>query len=343
MAWWKAGPTPRETQLASIEQAFPDAKKTLQGNACYYDLECLGFISLRVFLPPRFPDEKPVLQLMSGHLEHPWVNAHHQVAGHPSLQRWQSQVDLRTVLAEVIAELAVCLPSDVPSPEAAPNATPGLTVAPPSYEAAATPSSSGFTGQPPPPLPPRGAASPPQQQQQQQQQQHVRAAESSYVVPTPEVPASFPELEALDSASLEKLLNDDVAFHNHVNTLDTVRTMQELRADAMRANAATAAATQQSRPTLEKLRQETLALEAQLSARRAEYEAKLARQHAADEATSSNAAILHALQAAAAEAEDASERVVKAFCRKEVEVRQEFGEYVSRWENTCLSFLFLHG
>ena len=329
MAWWKAGPTPRETQLASLEQAFPDAKKTLQGNACYYDLECLGFISLRVFLPPRFPDEKPVLQLMSGHLEHPWVNAHHQVAGHPSLQRWQSQVDFRTVLTEVIAELAVCLPSDVPSPEAAPIPAPVLaTVAPPSYEAAATPSPIRATGQPPPPLPPRREAPPPpsQPQQQQQQQQRVRAAESSYVVPTPEVPTSFPELEALDLPSLEKLLDDEVAFHTHVNNLDAVRTMQELRADAMRANAATAAATQQVRPTLEKLRQETLTLEAQLSTRRADYEAKVARQCAADEATSSTAAILRALQAAAAEAEDASEREVKAFCRQEVEVREGFGD-----------------
>jgi hypothetical protein len=303
MAWWKAGPTPREMQLASLEQAFPDAKKTVQGNACHYDMVCLGSINLRVFVPPRFPDEKPVLQLLSGHLDHPWVNPHHQVVGHPSLQRWHPQVELPKILAEVIAELAVFLPSDAPPFEGLAAAA---AVAPPSYEAAATPfGGSGL----PPPLPPRPLLQ--------------RLSEESYEVPTPEVPSSFPELEAMDAASLEQLLTDDAAFHTLVNGFDAVVMMQELRADALRANAKTAAATLSARPALEALRTETLALEAQLLARRDAYAAKVATQRAADDATSSDAAILQALQASAADAEDASERELDAFCRKEIEVRMK--------------------
>jgi ubiquitin-protein ligase len=116
MAWWKAGPTPREVQLSALEQAFPEAKKTVQGNACHYDMICLGgSISLRVFLPPRFPEEKPVLQLMHP-LNHSWVTPHNQVAGHPGLARWHKDVKLAGVLAEVLAELAGHLPSSTPPP-----------------------------------------------------------------------------------------------------------------------------------------------------------------------------------------------------------------------------------
>jgi hypothetical protein len=49
----------------------------------------------------------------------------------------------------------------------------------------------------------------------------------------------------------------------------------------------------------------------------------VATQRAADDATSSDAAILQALQASAADAEDASERELDAFCRKEIEVRMK--------------------
>ena len=105
----------RQDQLAALEAHFPKARKTSQAgqpNSCRYDILFTHGttshmdVTLRVFIPPSFPEGPPVLQLMQK-LQHPWVNQYNQVTEHPFLaqNRWSRSTSLAKLVLEVVREL----------------------------------------------------------------------------------------------------------------------------------------------------------------------------------------------------------------------------------------------
>jgi len=298
MSWWKGGPSAREVQLKDFERAFPHARKTAQQNSTHYDV-AFGNSMMRVYLHQRFPDEPPFLQLLAAPAQsHPWINENNAVTGHSYLRagRWRKDCQLATLVQEVIATLAAPAPTPTPAPASvpAPASEPAVPTPvrqaslPPTYEA----SSSAL-----PPAPPPLVSQP-----------------SEVYVPVPPVPDSFPELDALGTSALTALVDNAAVFHGHVNSMAGVQLMQEMRADAIRANAFAAAATLARRPAIDALKSEAASLEEQLRKLRVEYEAKVATNVAADQQRTSDAAVLRSLSGAATQAEAASDALASELC-----------------------------
>ena len=97
----------RAENISGLEDAFPAVKS--HPNKNQYDVKFSPSgkeVTLRVYLPPSFPDGPPVLQLLSP-VQHPWINQYNQVNGHPYLKpgAWSNSYRLATLVLEVIAEL----------------------------------------------------------------------------------------------------------------------------------------------------------------------------------------------------------------------------------------------
>ena len=58
----------------------------------------------------------------------------------------------------------------------------------------------------------------------------------SPVIPLPEVPASFPELEKLSDIQLERFLSDPIAIEAHLNSIASVESMRSLRDQVRQSN-----------------------------------------------------------------------------------------------------------
>mmetsp|Transcript_42566 Transcript_42566/g.78922 ORF Transcript_42566/g.78922 Transcript_42566/m.78922 type:complete len:339 (+) Transcript_42566:180-1196(+) len=311
MAWWKmGGPSAREEQMVSFEQSYPSARKTHGQNSCHYDLTfstCANAQSsmLRVFLPPRFPEEQPILQLLTRIAPHPWINTYNQVIGHPFLKpkSWRKEFELSILVQQVIAEFgrAALTPSEYASPETMHR---DQLCAPPSYDVLRN---SG----------PTAAAT------------NCNSLNDSYEVPTPTVPLTFSELDYLDFAQLTQLIADDAAFHNHVNKLPVVKMVQELRRDAVKANHNTAHSTLARRVELLTLRAESVAIKMQLRGVSEAFEEKLKARKIYDHGRFSQASILKFMRSAAMESEVASEELNERFCNKEIEV----GNFVKKFQH----------
>ena len=244
-----------------------------------------------------------MLQLLQK-LNHPWVNQYNQVVGHPKLMAWSKDTDLPTLLAETLAELQ--------QPQGQTR-----TVAPPSYEALVP--SSATVPQPAPALPPAEsthAAEPPPTPAARRQ------PTDDFEVPTPPVPHSFPAIEAMELAELERLVGeDDVAwFIDFVNKQPSVQAVQEMRCDAIKANSSVAAETLARREQLEEARAKAIAVSGKLSESKADFDFRLKSRLAIDGKMSSDEAILRELEAAAAAEEASSDRALESFCDKEFEV-----------------------
>lgn len=305
MSWWKSsGPSSREAQLAAFERAFPSARKTVQGSSCHYDV-CFspgtafrsGFSAetpqavLRIFLPQGFPEDKPALQLLSK-IVHPWVNQYNQVVGPPELITWRKEFELSTVVQRVISELSSLPPSSPIHPSSMPIQI-EARFSPPSYEAISSTISS-----------------------------------VALEIPTPPIPDSFPELDLMSVEELETLLNDEVAFYSHVsNQILGVKTMQEMRSDALVANFTVAQATLAQREEVTMVREEAMKLQEELARAKGSYERKVNEHVALEESRTSNAVVLEKMRKETDAAEEVSECLNEKFCNNSIEV----GEFVKQY------------
>lgn len=308
MAWlFGGGNDPRKEQIDEFEQSFPEAQ-CKQEDKSLYDLPFqvgTNSFTLRVYLPPKFPEQKPpVLQLLKP-LNHPWVNQYNQVTGHAYLtpNGWDAQFKLVNLVREVLNELRTGSSSG-----ARPHMPP---IQPPSgigYGGVSSAQPASVTI----PDPVRGA------QATQQPPPYQAAAEEQrpspgFSIPVPPLPDRFPELEAMDLEQLKRLDRDDVARMENIKCMATYRNMIELRESVIEENAKVAQATLDHRDELETLRAETLALQSTLQELKTNFDERAGRQRALDEQRSSNVVVLETLREAAQASEDESDDLQSQF------------------------------
>ncbi|KAJ1460920.1 hypothetical protein M885DRAFT_508382 [Pelagophyceae sp. CCMP2097] len=105
----------KQAHLAAVKERFPLAIVAADDDSLL-DVSFGAGSRMRVFLPPRFPADKPVVQLMQK-TEHPLVDRYNHVAGLPYLQKWTSKSSL-VHLVELVVEMLA-------APDAPQEAHPG--------------------------------------------------------------------------------------------------------------------------------------------------------------------------------------------------------------------------
>ena len=69
-----------------------------------------------------------------------------------------------------------------------------------------------------------------------EQQQQRRQEDEESVSYVKSIPASFPELEMMDKLRLNRLMNDSVALHEHVNKFEQIVAAKKLLEEVQDAN-----------------------------------------------------------------------------------------------------------
>lgn len=356
LGWF--GTSQREKQIEAFESGFP-AAACKQTDKSLFDVPFVAAghsFTLRVFLPPKFPEVPPVLQLLRP-LRHPWVNQYNQVTGHAYLAHWSDQFELVTLVKEVLLELSKP-PNETAGAAAGGGATPAPS--PATLPASTTQQPIGAHGAmtaasipdpvnatPPPSYTDaaRGMGGHTQHQQysptveSSAQQYHQQPSprhdfkdepepEPAFRTSLPGIPPSFPELEALSLEQLQRLLRDDVAFQTHMGNMDTVKTMRDLREQIIEENANIAQGNLTRREEYEALRAETLALQLQLQEMKDSFQQRVQKQLDADESRLSDAAILDQIRAAASDAENRSDDISADFSSGTLPVKEFLAAYM---------------
>ncbi|CAM9850637.1 unnamed protein product [Chrysoparadoxa australica] len=267
-------------------------------------------VVMRIFLPARFPEERPVLQLV-GHVQHHWVNQYMQVVGHPQLTSWEeSPKQLSNVIQDVIQEFrSKCPPvtgqpiqmgqqpmhvqpvegyAPVPTPMPTYNnynaSIPGQMnqgYTNPQWNAAHVPMASPQQPYAQPSHHQAGQSLP--QQQHPQQLQHPEPKQAApepkkerqrpvHHTPIPPIPNEFEELAGMTYAQLQRLVEDDVARKALVESMPSVLGMMELRRDLIKGNAQAAQVNIKAQEELQELRAETTSLQVILAEAKETYD-----------------------------------------------------------------------
>lgn len=100
---WGGGNDGREAQTKELTKALPSARLAAEDGSMV-DVTLRSGGRMRVFLPPKFPAERPVLQLMQP-TPHPWVDRYDQIASAPSLENWTQRSRLLDVVTECVNSL----------------------------------------------------------------------------------------------------------------------------------------------------------------------------------------------------------------------------------------------
>ena len=98
---WLRRDDPREEATEELVQALPGAKSAAE-DFSLVDVPIQGG-TLRVFLPSRFPHDKPTLQLLQP-TRHEFVDRYNQVK-YPGLDNWSQKTDIVRVVREVVDAL----------------------------------------------------------------------------------------------------------------------------------------------------------------------------------------------------------------------------------------------
>lgn len=345
----------RDEQIAALEKAFPNARKSmLNSNMCQYDVKFTPLhvssseTTLRVFLPQNFPETKPVLQfIQDDRIQHRWVNKSNQVE-HPYLDNWSKSHKLVTLLEEVITELRGR--SDVPATYTALGASVGVGESSPLPP---PPNSGGNSRSPrqqaPPPAYDTAAAEGilHATSANLDNTNHSRSGDRSNMISVREgmvIPTSFPVYESMTEDALKRLLRDeDLAFEMHMDQTAEILDWKAKREAAVKRNFEVAQTTLGQQAELDQLRAETLALQSQLIELKTVFDSKVAAQLAIENERSSDTAILRALREAAVAADEDSEELSERFCRGQVSVadfEQQFERLrrLYHQRQTCLEF-----
>ena len=98
---WLRRDDPREEATEELVQALPGSKSAAE-DFSLVDVPIQGG-TLRVFLPSRFPHDKPTLQLLQP-TRHEFVDRYNQVK-YPGLDNWSQKTDIVRVVREVVEAL----------------------------------------------------------------------------------------------------------------------------------------------------------------------------------------------------------------------------------------------
>ena len=98
---WLRRDDPREEATEELVQALPGSKSAAE-DFSLVDVPIQGG-TLRVFLPSRFPHDKPTLQLLQP-TRHEFVDRYNQVK-YPGLDNWSQKTDIVRVVREVVDAL----------------------------------------------------------------------------------------------------------------------------------------------------------------------------------------------------------------------------------------------
>jgi hypothetical protein len=271
----------RAAQCARLTAFYPSASPG--PDRAYYDLGLklssqspAAVLTLRTELPPDFPQVPPILRFVNPNVAHPWLDAQGRVVGLHDLYNWDWRVsDLGDVVRALTVPAAAGL-TDCRFPASADGAMTEFTLHPPRLSQPA----------PPPPLParPSNSAPPPsysssrssppsgpasgaqQQQQRQQQQQHADQ------VQVPPIPSDFPELQRLNMAQLQALLDSETTFMSLFNSLSVVSNVNDIRQAMQTNNVALATRNVESQAPVEEAKARIQSLGEQLRRSRGEFE-----------------------------------------------------------------------
>ena len=165
---------------------------------------------LRVELPEEFPNIPPNLKIscIGNNVFHPWLVSGGQVVGLKDLYSWNAETHtLYAAVQQVISEFSLNPPRLVATSQP-----------PPAYNASSSSSST------------NGGNGPSSQviKQQQKPIKENQQVEDDGEVILPPIPSEFQELNDLDAAELQRLLDRDDLFFNFFNSLDLVQNLNQL-------------------------------------------------------------------------------------------------------------------
>lgn len=97
------GRNSREAQSKELLHALGNSARVAASDGSMIDVTLKGVGMMRIFLPPKFPEERPVLQLMQP-MVHAFVDKYNQVRCE-ALDRWHGKSQLADVVVAVVDAL----------------------------------------------------------------------------------------------------------------------------------------------------------------------------------------------------------------------------------------------
>lgn len=218
----------RGQQIAALQRKVPSARVAADDGSlidvAFAAKESGEKQRMRVFLPPRFPSDKPVLQLMQK-TTHPSVDKYNQV--HVEyLTNWKPSHSLADLVAQVVDLLET---GQVGQPAFEED---GQVNEPVFHE-------DGHVDEP-------------------------KEPDEPYRTPMPDIPDTFEEVEKLTEEEARRLCEDPVAFEDFMMALPAVTSMRELRESLRHSNESLAKEILADRENFQTARAEALAVRAQL-------------------------------------------------------------------------------
>ncbi|CBJ49049.1 conserved unknown protein [Ectocarpus siliculosus] len=295
-------------------------------------------VVLRVFLPTKFPSDRPVLQLLSP-VTHPWVNTYMQVVGHPDLHGWDGTNPplIGDIVAAVIQEFGRSNGGVTTSGRVQASTVWGGPIA---QEPSGTPPAVGAFGLGNPPVSypagraTGGAASAKGKAHMTStdprtggEVQTRRMRPPVHHTPIPDIPDTFGELQGLSTEKLNRLLGDESARQALLLGMTNVVRMKDLRTDVRKGNVETARLTLAKQDAASVLREEGEKIKAELKALQTSYEDK-AHGGGKNMGGTADQMILKRVKHASKMADTSSEQVATDFLEKRVPTQDFLDEFL---------------
>ena len=258
--------------------------------------------TLQIYLPPTFPSTPPIITLTRPALAtHPILNENMQCVHLDTIARWGTGSN-GVALVAVVEEIAGKLIGRQPS----------------------------IVGTLPPPRPQQMQQQQMMQQQTQQEMEEPspRNSDSVFHMPIPPVPSKFDDLSAMSSASLHRLLDDDVAFTTYVEGLACVKTLGDLMRDIKEGNASAAKVNLSQEEDIATLHAESRVLQTELREKLTDFEMTCKRANAGDGLSERD--ILDLLRVSAREAEDATDALASSFVDGDLDIKEFVKEFAEK-------------
>lgn len=169
-------------------------------------------VTLRIELPPGFPYSiGPSVRILDDGITHPWLDRNGRVIGHPQLLQWRPDFNLGIIIKQTMDEFCTHAPKII---------TPGAMA---NGNRIANPSASAMMAQ------------------SQGSNHNFNGSLSSSQIEDrlglPQVPTSFPEVEALGMEELQHLLDSDESFEVFFHSLEIIQNVttlsESIKADNM--------------------------------------------------------------------------------------------------------------
>lgn len=192
----------RQQQINSLQKKVPGARVAAEDGSLIdvsFEVDSQRK-NMRVFLPPRFPLDKPVLQLMQA-TRHSCVDKYNQV-NVPYLNDWSPSHSLADLVASVVRMLEQGEESSQQDQGSSSDA-PFVAAA---KEAAAT------------------------------VVEQVEEEPAVFECSIPEIPEAFGEVEEMSEEEAKKILDDDLEFRDFFESIQAVRSIREVRDSLRKSN-----------------------------------------------------------------------------------------------------------